>query len=99
MSGCVCGYEISVIAEDAHLHNQLLNLLKAPEYGPRFYQELIMLLVESFRDVLPADLSSFIPDLTRCYLIRKLHEHRISLRLQQNVLESFDTYLQKSVTL
>lgn len=98
LTGCPCGFEIGVLSNDPYVHNQLLDLLRSSEYGPRFYQELIVLLVDTFRDLIPSRLNSNIQDLAVCYLIRKLNEYRITFRLQQEILESFEKNLQKAVS-
>ena len=77
------------MANDTHLHNQLISLLDTSEYGTRFYLELITLLGEYLQDFVPEGHQRYISTLGLCYLIQKLNGLRFSIPLQKRILKEF----------
>ena len=86
---CLLGYEGSILAKDAPMHNKLVDLLDSPEYGIKFYQELAILVVDFLRNYLPSDYNEHLSDLAVCWLIGKLNNLRFSISLQNKIIKTF----------
>ena len=86
---CLFGYEGKVMAKNPLVHNRMIDLLNSPEYGNKFYQELVILIVDFLREYVPIDQNRHLNNLATCYLIQKLNEHQFSLSLQRRILDEF----------
>lgn len=92
---CMLAYDAAVLAKDPVIHNRLVDLLASPIFGPRFYHELKILLIEFLEDYIPAEPEQR-RNLAICYLIQKLSEHQFSLKLQQQILTEFSRTIQQA---
>ncbi|GKT09140.1 ATP-binding protein [Desulforhabdus sp. TSK] len=86
---CLFAYEGKVIGKDPLLHNRLVQLLSGAEHGLRFYQDLVILLLDHLRDILAVEEGRHVTDLAFCCLVNKLVELGFSVRTQRSILERF----------
>ncbi len=91
---CRFGYEVSVLAGEARVHNEVTALLESREHGIPFFLNLVTLIIDFLRDYLPEDQSASRAGLATCYLIHKINEHRFALPLQSKVLKEYERALE-----
>jgi hypothetical protein len=84
---CLLGYEGGVLSRNPLLHQQLAGLLRTSEYGPRFYTDLAILLLNYLREYVPLCRQEDQTALAICILVRKMEELSFSPALQPQIVE------------